>query len=238
MQWLVSVRNRQEADLVMPYGVDRLDLKEPTKGSLGAASPEDWKETVERWHRQVPVSIALGELVELDALCDIPHHTDSVKIGLANCGSLADWPERLNQFFQQLPDNVGRVAVYYADRHLACSPSFNEVLHAACRLNCQTFLIDTFDKSAGHLFDHLSITQLKEWRNQLNLAGLHFALAGSLRTSHLSAVGEICPDIVAVRGAVCHHDRRGEISAEALNDFHDRWKRVSTCKQRRVVSPG
>ncbi|PQO25935.1 hypothetical protein C5Y96_21000 [Blastopirellula marina] len=236
MQLLVSVRSVEEANLAGKLGVDLLDLKEPHLGSLGATSPGIWQAVVGKWHTQTRVSLALGELPQASSIDQVPRRTDSVKIGLAGCGCLPNWREKLAALFDQLPSGVQRVAVHYADTHLANSPPLDDVMRVAQELNCQTFLVDTYDKSAGDVFHHMSITQLKNLRSQLTVAGLQFALAGSLQSQHLPAVAKIQPDIVAVRGVVCHRDRTGEIDAAMLQTFRQQLKLAFQLDRHKVLS--
>lgn len=236
MQLLVSVRSVEEANLAGELGVDLIDLKEPRLGSLGATSPDIWQAVVAKWHTQTRVSLALGELPQVSCVDQVPGETDSVKIGLAGCSRRPCWQQELSTLFEQLPTGVQRVAVYYADAHLADSPSVNDVLHMAQQLDCQTFLIDTYDKSAGSVFTHMSTTQLKNLRSRLAGEGLQFAIAGSLRREHLPSVAQIQPDIVAVRGVVCHHDRTGEIDAKMLESFRQQLELAFQLNSLRVLS--
>ncbi|QDU75136.1 hypothetical protein Pan97_21590 [Bremerella volcania] len=236
MQLLVSVRSVAEANLAGQLSVDLIDLKEPNSGSLGATSPKVWQAVACQWHQRTRVSLALGELPEVVSVANVPAEADSVKIGLAGCRRQPDWQSELSTLFDQLPNGVQRVAVYYADAHLADSPSLEDVLDMARQLECQTFLVDTYDKSAGAVFDHMSPMQLKKLRDRLHADGLHFALAGSLRVKHLSSVAKIQPDIVAVRGAVCHRDRTGEIDAELLQSFREQLRLAWKLDRQEVLS--
>lgn len=219
MQLLISVRNAHEAQLAAENGAQRLDLKEPKRGSLGATSINVWNEIVPRFQEKTPVSLALGELHDASIPIDIPTSTDSVKVGLSNCRDDRSWQEQLASLYDQLPKQVARVAVYYADEDRANSPEFNDVLEVAGQLDCRYLLIDTFDKSGGSVFHHWNVSELIAFRNLVKDAGLQFALAGSIRHHHLPAVGQINPDIVAIRGAICHSDRTGEIDLTLLHSF-------------------
>lgn len=236
MHLLVSVRSVEEARLVAAHGVDLVDLKEPRLGSLGPTSVETWQAVVGQWHRQTRVSLALGELPDVALADQVPPQTDSVKIGLAGCCAIPNWQDTLAHVFNQLPDGVQRVAVFYADTELAHSPPLADVLNEAVRLDCQTFLVDTFDKSAGSVFNYMSTMQLKKLRQRLHAVGIQFALAGSLRAEHLPSVVQIQPNIVAVRGAVCHHDRTGEIDVVSLRSFQNQIKRAFQIDTRKVHS--
>jgi len=236
MQLLVSVRSVEEADLAAESGIEWIDLKEPRDGSLGATSHHLWKAVVSKWHTQARISLALGELSEMVPVHEVPEDTDRVKVGLAGCRHTPDWQARLRGVFDRLPRGVQRVAVHYADAHKAESPSLDDVFHMALEHQCSTFLVDTFDKSGGSVFDYLSTTQLKTLRQRLHDQGVQLALAGSLRRHHLRSVVEIQPAIVAVRGAVCHHDRTGSMDAELLRSLHSQLQNANHPKVGNVLS--
>ncbi|ADG67074.1 conserved hypothetical protein [Planctopirus limnophila DSM 3776] len=104
-QLLVSVRNAEEARLVVNSGVAVLDVKDPARGALGRADESVWREilAVAGKHRVAPgvsekssgrptrvhsglvTSLALGELLEVEP-CAIPEGVDVLKVGLAQCG--------------------------------------------------------------------------------------------------------------------------------------------------------
>ncbi len=226
MQLLVSVRNPAEARLAAENGADRLDLKEPSRGSLGAAEPHVWQEVAHAWHRQMPVSIALGELHQLDVPPRLPPEVSAVKVGLSGCAGQPDWPRAWQTLMAEVPKGVERVAVYYADHRTAGSPSWEETLSAAESVGCRLLLIDTFDKSRGPLFAHHTVAELVERRKQVHQAGLALVLAGSLRQEHLLSVHTIRPDIVAVRGAVCDGDRQGDIAPHKIRQLR---QALGTC---------
>ncbi|MFN3151735.1 (5-formylfuran-3-yl)methyl phosphate synthase [Bremerella sp.] len=238
MHLLVSVRSVEEANLAGKMGVDLIDLKEPELGSLGAASPDIWQAVVGQWHKRTRVSIALGELPQVSSVSKVPADTDSVKIGLAGCRHDSSWRDHLQDVYDQLPEGVQRVAVHYADSDLADSPSLDDVLEMALQLDCRTFLVDTFNKSGGSVFTHMSTTHLIDLQQRLQTEGLQFALAGSLRFKHLASVVKIQPDIVAVRGVVCHRDRTGKIDAELLHSFRQQLESVLKVDPRQVLSRG
>jgi uncharacterized protein (UPF0264 family) len=104
-QLLVSVRNAEEARLVVNTGVTVLDVKDPARGALGRADESVWREilavagkqrvepvvsekssgSVIRVDSGLVVSLALGELLEVEP-CAIPEGVDVLKVGLAQCG--------------------------------------------------------------------------------------------------------------------------------------------------------
>ena len=97
---LLSVRSAHEANLALETGVDLIDIKEPSAGALGAASPQVIEEIVRLVNRRVPTSVACGELLAsaADIAARLPGSgasvtpstiaPDYVKVGLSGCGSI------------------------------------------------------------------------------------------------------------------------------------------------------
>jgi uncharacterized protein (UPF0264 family) len=83
---LVSVRNAAETAAALAGGADLIDVKEPDRGSLGAADARQIAEVVRHVAGRVPVSVALGELTDVvgQPLPDLTGVTYA-KLGLAGC---------------------------------------------------------------------------------------------------------------------------------------------------------
>src|SRR4051794_5358072 len=89
MQLLVSVRSAEEAEAALAGGAGLIDVKEPARGSLGAADPTVIAEVLHAVGGRAPVSAALGEL--LDAPMELPRSELSfVKWGLSGAQG-KDW---------------------------------------------------------------------------------------------------------------------------------------------------
>ena len=139
----------------------------------------------------------------------------AVKIGLAGAAG-TDWRRRLLTIFESLPFDSERVAVAYADWALARAPSPGEVIAAAAGLGCSTLLIDTFDKSAGGLFDCCQPGLPAAWVAAARAAGLQVAVAGRISQEGIPAAWSLRPDVVALRSAVCFNGRDGRVQAELV----------------------
>lgn len=219
MRLLVSVRSLEEAEQVVGF-VDVLDIKEPNAGSLGAASSKVINEIV-RWHgERVPVSAAMGELLELrdDWWRALPS-LRFAKFGLANCASLDDWPDRWKKAAKQLPAATQVVAVYYADQQVARCPNFEQILEQAVELQCPYLLIDTYSKSDRRLWDWLPVDALHRLQDRAQQSGLKLAVAGQLNALDAPTLQQLQPAVVAVRSAVCRQDRQSSVCREQLLSF-------------------
>ena len=213
---LISVRNEAEACEALSGGADLIDVKEPTRGPLGAADVGTVEKILSAVAGRRPVSVALGELVE-GGLGSLPRGVEYAKIGLARAGE--GWRDGLAICFDELSP-VAPIAVAYADYERAASPSVKQVLDWAIEYGAAGLLIDTAVKGRSGLLDWLSEGDLLRVIAQVREAGMMIALAGSLQGgSFIDAIG-MGPDIVAVRGAACvGGDRQGRVDQGRVRDL-------------------
>ena len=224
-QLLVSVRDAAEARAALAGGADVIDVKEPTRGSLGRANEAVWEEVAAACAGRAAVSFALGELGDWEddagPVPAVPAGAAFVKLGLAATGT--DWEERWEGTRERFDAAAGRplpwAAVAYADARAAAAPGPVAVVAAAIRAGCAAVLIDTFQKDGRGLFDHLPDDRLAALGERSRRAGLRFALAGSLRLEDVPRALGCGADVIAVRGAACdgaRTDRVGEAQVRAL----------------------
>jgi uncharacterized protein (UPF0264 family) len=215
---LVSVRDAAEAEVALDGGADVIDIKEPDRGSLGAADAEVMAAVVATIAGRAPVSVAAGEIVDWPqrnfqrTSSEFAPGAAFVKFGLSGCAAMSDWPERWRQAVDSLRGSPTPVAVVYADWLSAAAPAPDQVLAEAKLLRCPALLVDTWDKSNGELFDVWPASQLAQFGIRVRDAGIHLVLAGSLGSASLPLAIGCNPTLIAVRGAVCEGDRRGRIS--------------------------
>jgi len=227
---LVSVRDAVEAAEALEGGATIIDVKEPRLGSLGAADPEAIAAVALVVGTRRPWTMACGELGDdaadvsvagsirsrLDRVLALLHHSAArpaaVKIGLAGAAG-TDWRRRLRAVFDSLPAGGDRVAVAYADWERAAAPSPPEVIAAAAGLGCSVLLVDTFDKSAGGLFECCSPGMPAGWVAAARAARLQVAVAGRIAPAEIPAAWALGPDVVAVRSAVCFNGRDGTVQS-------------------------
>jgi uncharacterized protein (UPF0264 family) len=222
-QLLVSVRSTKEALAALDGGADLIDIKEPRNGPLGSAPAAVIADVVRRIAGRRPVSVALGELVDLPeppAVSGLGY----VKCGLSNLGDHKHWDLMLKDLHSRVarraqPPEV--VTVAYADWKLARAPAWPEVARFALRQGSGTLLVDTFAKRwrpvgkecrVATLLDWLSLDEIARLCDDCRSAGVKLALAGSLRIEHIAKLLDLRPTWFAVRGAVCAaNDRDGAV---------------------------
>jgi uncharacterized protein (UPF0264 family) len=207
---LVSVRNATEAAIALAAGADVIDVKEPSRGALGAADFSTIQSVVETVASQKPTSAAFGELAEQGS-GEMPVGLTYAKIALAGLAGDPTWQDRWRRWASRLPPETAPVAVAYADAHLARSPPVTEVFALAVRFGAPFVLLDTFDKRAANLLDHLSLHALGEIASAARAAGLGIVLAGSLTAEVIPSILPLWPAYIAVRGAACRGNRDGPL---------------------------
>jgi len=221
---LISIRDADEAVVAWQGGADVIDVKEPLNGSLGAPDPAIVRQVVQFIAGRSPISVAAGELLDyVDRRCgfDAWQGIDFIKLGLAGCDLLPDWPRHWQQTIERIRGPAAPVAVVYADWRDCQAPRPEAVLATAEALGAPALLVDTFDKTSGHLFNHWPAADLARFVDRVRSTGRWIVLAGSLRDEALKRAIELRPDIVAVRGAVCDRDRCGRISQKRVCEIQN-----------------
>lgn len=233
-QLLVSVRDVREAQAALVGGADVIDIKEPSRGPLGAASPAVWRR-VRALSPTALVSAALGELKSLDLhnIAQDVQGLDYVKVGLAGCARHSSWCQQWQALRDALPRGTQLVAVVYADAHAADAPSCEMVLEMAAVLGLRMLLFDTYDKHGGDVFAAQSMHMLRVYMAMAHGFGMRVALAGSLRISTLPRAIALRPDIVAVRGAACAGQARdGRVVRSQVALLRKELRRLGTSPNR------
>ena len=207
---LVSVRSVEEAREAIEGGADLIDVKEPSRGALGAADQDVIERIIREVGGRLPVSAAMGEFVEWDYR-ELSKGLSFVKWGLSHLQGLDDlWDIRLSQ------PTVEPVLVAYADHERAVAPAPDVLVQAAIEQRFPAFLIDTAVKDGNSILDWIDLSKLGIWRVELAEAGVPLALAGSLGEREIRLLAPIQPDWFAVRGAACEGGREGTVRASKV----------------------
>ncbi len=202
---LVSVRSVEEARIAVATGATVIDIKEPSRGPLGRASVEVWKAVRAAVPRATPVSVALGELHELEAATEPLDWTGISfrKVGLA--AERIDWADRWAAIRARHPGPPW-IATIYADWNVAQSPPPREIVDIALSIpDCIGFLIDTWDKSRPNRLDDSWFPLVA----RAKAAGRLVTLAGGLDANAIRRLAPLGPDLFGVRSAVCVAGDRG-----------------------------
>ncbi len=217
---LVSVRNPREVPAAIAGGADIIDVKEPSAGTLGAASCACVKSVANCVGHQRPLSVAVGELVDLrdchlEALLAI-ESVNYFKIGLSAVADESRLWERFETFCAQVRCVATPVAVAYADwKAAACWPP-RVVIDRGYDVGCRTFLIDTYHKNGRDLWAEVDPAALRELVDHVHQLGGELAVAGSLALANVAWARIAGADIVGIRGAACRRGRQSQLDAECV----------------------
>jgi uncharacterized protein (UPF0264 family) len=223
-QLLVSVRSAAEAEAALAGGADIIDVKEPTRGSLGMADAATIAEVVAAVGGRTPVSVALGEVVDNP----VPPRLTGVtwaKAGLAGLQSEphAAWYPLPWLNYHTTISPVGLVYVVYADAGRSRSVTCDTLLKWLCQPLIKPpappgIVLDTAIKDGRGLLHWYDVHTLRLFTLRCRYTGLFLALAGSLTLGDVKLLmDEVRPDIIAVRGAACEQGvRESRVCAEAV----------------------
>lgn len=223
MDLLVSVRDVEEARMCLKAKIPIIDIKEPRNGPLGPASLNVLETIGKEVGGGNKVSLALGEIVDLDVqqisrqLAAVQKHgtrIEFIKFGLSSTKRFENhfeeyWNAKISTVASQLPIDTNIIPVCYAD-HRQCSSipfaAFAEKLFSSESVNIKCLMLDTWDKSCGTLFDEIDVDQLRRHIMAIQDVGTRVAIAGRLKFEQLEDIFRTGAEVAGFRSAVCKRD--------------------------------
>ena len=211
---LASVTGVEEAEVAVRHGADIIDLKN-AHSAFGAVAPSAIRATVDWMTHRRPVSAVVGE-VEMDppavvgavaAIADAG--TDYIKIGL--------YPDRRREdcirALASLARRTSLIGVLFADHG-----ADEALVGLMAESGFAGAMIDTANKTAGRLLDHMNIPALGRFVQSTRTRGLMAGLAGSLEPPDIPRLMLLAPDVLGFRRALCSNkDRSSVISGDAVD---------------------
>ena len=218
---LVSVRSPAEARDALAGGAAIIDVKEPSRGPLGAGDTDVAAAVAAVAAGRVPWTMACGELraaaaeaVASVVAAGVPPPT-AAKAGPAGL-SAGEWQAAFGEFARGLPAGVEPIAVAYADWRRTASPDPLAIIDAAAAAGSRTLLFDTGDKSGPGLLAAELATDAARWIAAARRAGLVVAAAGRLTADDIPRAIGLGASVVALRGAVCRGGRTGVVDRKLV----------------------
>jgi (5-formylfuran-3-yl)methyl phosphate synthase len=224
---LASVATQGEVAQALALGADLIDLKDPGRGALGAWPLDAISAAVRLVGGRVPVSATIGDLpMRPELLAQAVERTagtgvDIVKVGFFPGDDRAGCIEALGALATR---GVRLVAVLFADRH----PDL-DLLPALAAAGFHGVMLDTADKRAGGLRNHLDDDALHRFVRRARNAGLLTGLAGSLELQDVAPLAALAPDYLGFRGALCRGaERTAGLDPSAFQAIRDALSRSAT----------
>ncbi|OYT25350.1 MAG: hypothetical protein B6V02_03935 [Thermoprotei archaeon ex4572_64] len=200
--------------------VDVVDVKDPSRGSLGFPKVEVVQRVVHAI-RNREVSIALGDVrSRSEVMSTIKLYVnkypdvDYVKIGL----EVNDKDEAISiiKIVKDYVVNSKIILVGYGDYKLIRSIRPTELINIAYKLDTHGVMIDTRLKNGMNILKYLSINELSEFTSLARNHGLSIALAGKLSIKHILKIAKLDVDVLGFRTAACSNGRLGKLCRDKI----------------------
>ena len=196
---LASVRGPDEAEIALAGGADIIDLKDPSRGALGAVEESAVRSTVERIAGRRTVSAVIGDLPLGGRAVDAAEAMAATGVDFVKLGIFpAEDTERAVRALAPLARRVRLVAVLPAD----LSPDL-DLVPALAEAGFAGAMLDTARKDGRRLLDHVPIPELRRFVASCRAAGLLCGLAGALEPPDIPRLLLLAPDLLGFRGALC-----------------------------------
>jgi len=216
---LASVNSLQEAQLALDAEVDIIDLKQPSKGALGALEIDLIKTIVTAINGVCPISATIGDLpMQPDSVFKavddmVNTGVDYVKIGFFPDG---DWLATLQKLHSNADiwqqRHAGLIAVLFADTQ----PDLT-ILSTLKNSGFKGVMLDTMDKQKGSLTQVMALATITQFVKLTRQHQLLCGLAGSLKADDIAKLMPLNPDYLGFRGALCNqHNRTAQLSQSAV----------------------
>ncbi|PHS30689.1 MAG: hypothetical protein COA95_08260 [Methylophaga sp.] len=206
-KWLASVQSLEEACTLLPALPDILDMKDPSKGALGALSLEAVSNIVSLIDKRCLTSATVGDL-PMDAsvigeamIAMASTGVDYVKIGLFPDDNVIDCIEKLEEVVKNLEKPV--IAVLFADKN----PNL-ELISYLKESGFSGVMIDTAIKNGKGLRDHWDFEQITAFVERVEQQGMICGLAGALKIEDITELKPLKADYLGFRSALCDQQQR------------------------------
>lgn len=198
---LASVTCVEEARIALNAGADIIDLKDPTRGALGALPVDRIAAIVAAIGHQLPVSATVGDLPpDSELLSQAVRATAAAGVAYVKVGLFREtyFGACIDALALQAASGVRLIAVLFAD----LKPDL-AVLASLADAGFTGAMLDTADKAGGGLRRHLTPEHLARFVRSAKQLGLLTGLAGSLRCEDIEPLLAAEPDYLGFRTALC-----------------------------------
>lgn len=206
-KWLASVESLEEAKLLVEQLPDILDMKNPSKGALGALTHQTVTEIVKWINKRCVCSATVGDLPMQAEIISAAIRSmaetgvDYVKVGLFDESELIQCIQQLEPTIRSLNKPV--IAVIFADQ----LPQ-QELIPLLAKSGFAGVMLDTARKDGQGLLNHLSVEALHQFVVEAKSTGVLCGLAGALRIEDIETLSPLQADYLGFRSALCQQHRR------------------------------
>lgn len=210
-QLLISVTSVDEAAIALACGADIIDLKDPTRGALGALPLDLISEVVGWVHAQAKpcmTSATIGDLpMQPDLLLEqvlamSATNVDIIKIGFFKTMD-SDYRLCLDALQSVCATGLKLVAVLFAEFTYPAG-----LIAAIANAGFYGVMLDTVEKNGKTFLDYMTMHEVAAMFKQAHSQGIMNGIAGSLCLQHVAIAKALEPDFIGFRGGVCVRNLR------------------------------
>jgi len=215
-QWLASVQSLDEAKAILPSLPDILDMKDPSKGALGALSIDIVVDVINMIDKRCLTSATVGDLaMDADLIANAITNmamsgVDYVKVGLFPDPDVATCIVKLENVIKNLKAPV--IAVLFADKSYE-----QELIDLLKEAGFYGVMIDTAVKNGQGLLDHWSTDRLSYFVESVQQQKMICGLAGALTFNDITLLKPLDADYLGFRSALCEQQRTNTLQLELVN---------------------
>ena len=210
MNFLVSVKNINEISDELLNEIDILDLKDPSKGSIGSWKNFEIKKVITRFKKRTKISATLGDIFNNKEFKESLERFDNLNLDFVKFGLLSFANENLFEKLRLISLKQFRtklVCVVFVD-HKETFERVNRSIKIFLDAGIEFILLDTFRKDEGNLLDFCNMEDLKEFISKCKHFNIKVGLAGGLKESQVPPLLCLKPNIIGFRSAVCELNKR------------------------------
>ena len=211
---LTSIKSLSEIRLVLKKGVDVIDFKDPSNGSLGALTTKQISFFLKSIPSNQLTSSTIGDIEDIKTIREKVVMLSKTNIDFIKIGFFFDYTKiKILKNLKKLAKNKKIIAVLFADN----KPNLN-LIREIKKIQFDGILIDTKNKKNGNLRNYLSTKKLKNFIKVSKEQNLSIGLAGSLNIKDIDPLIRLKPDYLGFRGALCMAKKRKDNINEVLLD--------------------
>ena len=211
---LTSIKSLSEIRLVLKKGVDVIDFKDPSNGSLGALTIKQISFFLKSIPSNQLTSSTIGDIEDIKTIRERVVMLSKTNINFIKIGFFFDYTKiKILKNLKKLAKNKKIIAVLFADN----KPNLN-LIREIKKIQFDGILIDTKNKKNGNLRNYLSTKKLRNFIKVSKEQNLSIGLAGSLNIKDIDPLIRLKPDYLGFRGALCMAKKRKDNINEVLLD--------------------
>ena len=222
--FLASIKNTQEAELILSEKIDIVDFKKVGDGALGYVGEKIINQGIELLQDHV-ISVTMGNdknpnnennIKNINYI--IKNGIEYLKIGLFDT-KMINQHERLFEKINFL--NTKPICVVFADQSFDLS-----LMQKIINIGYKGIMIDTCNKNSKSTLDLIDIQDIKKFINVVKRNKLICGISGSLKIHHINKLKDLDIDFLGFRGQLCSNssnrktldiNQKNKVSREITN---------------------